>query len=267
METKMNTETEFPVAPTIHLNGSDAKTLSEGYQAAIEAVVEAIRAVSATAPNGRDYYVQNPGLINTAIAEHCARVEVLQRVRSELEAVWEKVQAQVNRRDAWKASQDVKPTHTCSRCGGTFFDVPLSVHTCPRENEAVIADHMNPFGDVVFAYTRKQAIEDGVLVDLNAVAGDVCRQHFKVPIACTAAVWALIDKAVKSPKHCNDVAGVVHDILFMSKTGLARKVDDSTRIFTVIITGGRKRNHQLKLVCGPGDNAEPVVTIMLPEED
>jgi len=36
----------------------------------------------------------------------------------------------------------------------------------------------------------------------------------------------------------------------------------------VIITGaGRSRNYQMKAVCGPGDDASPVITISLPYED
>ena len=46
----------------------------------------------------------------------------------------------------------------------------------------------NPFDDapVIFSYTRARAIEDGVLVDLSEWARET---GFKVPVACTAAVW------------------------------------------------------------------------------
>ena len=50
--------------------------------------------------------------------------------------------------------------------------------------------------------------------------------------------------------------------------GICRRFDETTHLFKVIITGtGRKKIHTLKVVCGPGDDAEPVLTIMLPEED
>lgn len=125
------------------------------------------------------------------------------------------------------------------------------------------------FGDVIDTYTRAQAIEDGVLVD--GTIGDlaeVTRQHYKYPVAMTAAVFALMEKAVNHPKWCNDYKGVWHDILGMSKMNITRRFDPTTHLFKVIITGlGRKRTHELKAVCGPGDDAEPVITIMLPEED
>ena len=121
--------------------------------------------------------------------------------------------------------------------------------------------------ELIFSYSRAEAIEDGVLVNLSEVAGDVCRQHYKVPVACTAAVWAIIERAIKNPRWSNDLNGVVHDILYMSRKA-SRAVDGSTVVFTVIITGaGRRRYHQFKLVVGPGDGGEPVATIMMRGED
>jgi hypothetical protein len=122
-------------------------------------------------------------------------------------------------------------------------------------------------GSVIYVYTRAQAIEDGQLIDLSVLAPDVCCQHFKYPVACTAAVWRIIERAIENPRWCSDINGVVHDILWMSRCH-ARAVDESTRLFQVIIKGaGRKSLFTLKLVCGPGDGAEPVLTLMLPEED
>ena len=131
-------------------------------------------------------------------------------------------------------------------------------------------NHMTEFyGKPIYVYTRVQAIEDGVLVD--ATVGDlaeVTRQHYKHPVAMTAAVWALIEKAVANKKHLNDYKGVWHDVLWMSRKNITQRFDETSHLFGVIITGtGRRRKHTLKVICGPGGNAEPVITIMLPEED
>ncbi len=121
------------------------------------------------------------------------------------------------------------------------------------------------FGRTIFTYTRKQAISDGVLVDLSARCPDVCKQCFKHPVACTAAVYVIVDKAVTNPKAHNDLDGVVFDLLWMACHG---RVVGSTSNFQCIITGvGRQRTFSFKAVCGPGDDAEPVLTIMLPDED
>lgn len=124
-----------------------------------------------------------------------------------------------------------------------------------------------PFGSVISTYTRADALADGVLVDLTAIAPDVCRQHFKYPIACTASVWGIIERAVANKDCANDPNGVIHDILFMSIVA-GTNVDPSTRRFPVVIRGaGPTDTYELTIVCGPGDNAEPVLTIMLLNED
>lgn len=123
------------------------------------------------------------------------------------------------------------------------------------------------FGEVISSYSRAQAIEDGVLADLTALAPEVCAQHYRYPIACTSTVWAIVEKAVKNKRQCNDLNGVIHDMLWMSKV-YKRDIDESTKLFRVKITGaGRKSIYDFKMICGPGDQGEPVVTIMLPEED
>ena len=124
------------------------------------------------------------------------------------------------------------------------------------------------FGETIYSYSRAQAIADGVLVDLSTVVGDVCRQHYKFPIACTSEVWAIVERAVSNEKYCNDLFGVVHDILYMSKQNVVARIGESGVIFRVIITGvGRQKIFTFKMICGPGDNAEPVLTLMFPEQD
>lgn len=124
------------------------------------------------------------------------------------------------------------------------------------------------FGPVISSYTRQQAIEDGLLVDLTAIAPDVCAQHYKYPIACSTSAWTIIDKAVKNKRWMNDIKGVIHDMLWMSKA-MAMRIPKSEQetLFEVIIRGaGRRSTYQFIIHCGPGDNAEPVLTITTPED-
>lgn len=112
---------------------------------------------------------------------------------------------------------------------------------------------------VISTYTRAQAIEDGVLVDLmRGETEEICRQHYRYPIACTASVWAMVQKAVNHPRWCNDIRGVLHDILWMSRCYRPKGLVTEW-LFKVTITGtGRKRNHILKMHIGPGDDGQPV---------
>ena len=80
-------------------------------------------------------------------------------------------------------------------------------------------------------------------------------------------MWEIIEKAVNNKKWHNDLDGVLHDIFWMSKM-CAQELDATTRLFKVKITGaGRKSLFIFKVICGPGDDAEPVLTFMLRDED
>lgn len=132
------------------------------------------------------------------------------------------------------------------------------------------ADLSELFGEVIHSYTRAQAVEDGMLVNFSDPESDtatVCHQHYKYPVACTSAVFGIMQKAVENPRYCNDYAGVLHDMLWMSRNH-GRQLDTATVLFQVIIQGAERcKYHTFKLMVGPGDNLEPVITIMLPTED
>jgi hypothetical protein len=120
---------------------------------------------------------------------------------------------------------------------------------------------------VIFSYSRSEAIEDGVLINLSKNFPEECKLY-KYPVACTAAVWDIVFRAFNNNRYLNDYAGLVWDILYMSINYVIDRPDPSTAIFQVNILGaGRKKLYTLKAVVGPGDNLEPVVTVMLPNED
>ena len=73
--------------PTIHLNGTSAKALQDGYEKANVALGEAMAAVVETAPNARDYYVQGPDAYRTAQAEHDARMAALITICTDMAAL------------------------------------------------------------------------------------------------------------------------------------------------------------------------------------
>ena len=118
----------------------------------------------------------------------------------------------------------------------------------------------HPFGDVIFRYTRANAIADGVLVDLSGV--ETVKAHWKHPFACTDTVYGLIERAIEAG-GC-DLKGIMHDIGTLA-TAEARKGGRTDILFFMVGIGNRL--HELKLHIGPGDTAEPVLTLMLPSED
>lgn len=126
--------------------------------------------------------------------------------------------------------------------------------------------------EIIHSYSRAEAIEDGVLVDLNAgdLAEVVANAGFKFPVACTATVFAkCIDLTPAAKRAGNDIKGRLWDVLWMLKHAIRSSRNTSLINFEVAVVCDRVRPTRiaLKAVCGPGDNMEPVITIMFPEED
>ena len=129
---------------------------------------------------------------------------------------------------------------------------------------------------VIHAYTRAEALADGVLVDVTTIAHEA---GLKVPTAVTAAVfdecieWTESD-AERSSTH-QDQKGRLWDVVYLAafkaRNLVKRGVRQNQVIFQLDVVRRPERTHPrrrtLKLVIGPGDNHEPVATIMLPYED
>ena len=73
--------------PTIHLHGTPAKMLLDGYNGAVDAVLAAEGAMKRIEFNARDYYVSHNAEWQMARAEFADMLENLQRVRMKLERV------------------------------------------------------------------------------------------------------------------------------------------------------------------------------------
>lgn len=125
------------------------------------------------------------------------------------------------------------------------------------------------FGPPISTYTRAQAIEDGELIDASAIARQT---GFRFPVALTRAVWASY-VAVPAGVQCQDEPGRLWDILWMLLCAIRRSNDGSLINFELYVRNSNRERLdrrdivRLKATCGPGDDAEPVITIMLPDED
>jgi len=120
--------------------------------------------------------------------------------------------------------------------------------------------------DVIYSYTRAQAIADGVLIDASETAREA---GVRFPVAVTASLWhKYIVPDETSALHCQSVEGRLWDTLWLFRWA-AKNFTGDTLFFEVsyIMKGRQMTRVKLKAVCGPGDTPEPVITIMLPEED
>ena len=126
----------------------------------------------------------------------------------------------------------------------------------------------NLFGEVIHTYTRAQAIANGELVDVSATAREAV---FKFPVAITRNLWARhIEPGEKATAYGQDVQGRLWDVLWLLMVAIRQGQAGEHVSYEVIFQNGpgRKYRDQVKLwaLCGPGDQVEPVITIMLPED-
>lgn len=122
--------------------------------------------------------------------------------------------------------------------------------------------------DVVFSYSRSEAIEDGVLIDVSETAKEA---GFKFPVAVTDTLWngyIVPSDVVLTRNYGQSTEGRLWDTLYMAFLA-ARKTTGNTLFYKVIYLMDDFKQHEitLKAIIGPGDTAEPVLTIMLPNED
>jgi hypothetical protein len=122
--------------------------------------------------------------------------------------------------------------------------------------------------DLIHAFSRKQAIEDGELVDVSAMAR---KAGIRFPVALTRAAWGRC-VAVPPGVLCQDEAGRLWDVLTMLRLAARGPSGDASEVrFGVHVRNDNRERTpplvRLKAMCGPGDRGEPVVTVMLPDED
>ena len=142
----------------------------------------------------------------------------------------------------------------------------------------------NIFGEPIAVYSRRQAIEDGVLVDVsNVIDGDTAQAcPFKYPVALSRAAYEETIAAGGEWKPNGegetlelpggqDVQGRLHDVFWMLQLAIRRANGPADRVhFSALVDvhgKGRRKRVDLYSVCGPGDGGEPVITIMLEGED
>ncbi len=129
------------------------------------------------------------------------------------------------------------------------------------------------FVNVISTYTRAQAIEDGVLVEAGSMAREA---GFKLPVALTSAVWAdcvawTDDDSRKKPFQ--DQSGRLWDVLYMASHAIRTNPGSGNQLLFQLYRVPRDGHSTeavlvtLKLIIGPGDHGESVMTILLPKED
>lgn len=123
--------------------------------------------------------------------------------------------------------------------------------------------------DVISVYTRAQAIEDGVLVDVSKMA---IEGGYRAPVALTRALWA--DVAENIPERyqgIQDWEGRLWYVLWMGRRAAASACGQpgARALYKLImpVAGSRKRYYFVVAACDGGDDGTPHITLMQRGED
>jgi hypothetical protein len=128
--------------------------------------------------------------------------------------------------------------------------------------------NQSPFGEVIYSYTRAQAVADGVQVDVSKVAAEA---GIRFPVFLTRTVF---DAYVAVPEGVTgqDEAGRLWDIVWMLRFGILRRPPGCTRITVALYVRNDNRAARLvKLIATCGaldiDDPQPAITVAMPDED
>jgi hypothetical protein len=114
--------------------------------------------------------------------------------------------------------------------------------------------------DVIFSYSRAEAIRDGMLIDVSARARLL---GYRIPVALTAALYEAITTNAKNQME----AGTRLDTLLISlRDSIAGNPEAGDRL-DFVINAPSLAPLSAWVLCGPGDTPDPVLTVMLPHED
>ncbi len=125
--------------------------------------------------------------------------------------------------------------------------------------------------DLIYAYTRSQALADCVLVDVSTMAKEA---GFRFPTAITADLHARITPNEYEKALGQSYEGRLWDVVFLAsfaacQSGLADRASFDLDLFEVDNAPPNLTYHHtlsLEVVIGPGDDGEPVITIGFPED-
>ena len=121
--------------------------------------------------------------------------------------------------------------------------------------------------NLIFSYTRAQAIEDGVLIDVTAQAKEA---GFKIHTVVTDNLFhTYIAPPAGLEGEGQSVFGRLHDLFMVLRTAILGKSATDYLELDVLFLMAPVRRERVRIIAvvGPGDHGEPVMTIMLPGDD
>jgi hypothetical protein len=159
------------------------------------------------------------------------------------------------------------PSNNQPSASGKFLDEATwqALKAAGFTDEQLYADQ--PFGPIVAAYTRKQAIADGVLVDMTGPGFGRLLAKFgiKVHAAMTHTCFVTVIVKQLTPDNTWEALAGFADVLIAFRKAVFKSPLTNVVHFTVDGTDGKPAAMWAHI--GPGDEGEPVLTFMLEGED
>ena len=126
-----------------------------------------------------------------------------------------------------------------------------------------------PFGPVIYTYTRSQAIADGFQIEITKTAQEA---GIRFPVFITRGVY---EQCVAVPPGVTgqDEAGRLWDVVWLLRHAILRSRPGTSRLpFALYVRNSDKQPARLtKLIATAGavdiDDPAPAITLMLPDED
>lgn len=125
------------------------------------------------------------------------------------------------------------------------------------------------FGEIIYSYTRAQAVADGVQVEVTKTAQEA---GIKFPVFLTRTVFDAY-VAVPPDVTAQDEAGRLWDIVWMLRFAIirSRSGQDHIPVALYVKNADNRPSRLVKLIaqCGPldMDDPQPAITVMMPDED
>ena len=123
--------------------------------------------------------------------------------------------------------------------------------------------------NLIYSYTRQQAIDDGVFIDVSDMAKEA---GFSVPVAVTSNLWHRhIVPSESAKSYGQDCKGRLFDVFWMLYGRISgTKQNERLVTFKVIFADGpHPRDRQiveLWAVCEDDGRGKPALNIMLPAD-
>jgi len=121
--------------------------------------------------------------------------------------------------------------------------------------------------DVIFSYSRSDALADGVLIDVSGIAKEA---GFTIPVAVSDNLYhSYIMPSLDLAKEGQSPSGRLWDTLSVLRYAIKASPSTDRLSLSVLFTMAPDDPIPVELlaVCGPGDLGEPVITIMLPGDE